>query len=60
MSNRLLSAFPAIRPSRVRWTSSVARSAEKLGWSWGYWQFDGDFIVNDMKASNGSSRSVTP
>jgi endoglucanase len=35
--------------SRVRWTSFVARQAEKLGWSWGYWQFDGDFIVYDMK-----------
>ena len=38
--------------SRVRWTSFVARSAEKLGWSWGYWQFDGDFIVYDMKNQN--------
>lgn len=35
--------------SRVRWTSFVTRHAEKLGWSWGYWQFDGDFIVFDMK-----------
>lgn len=35
--------------SRVRWTSFVVRHAEKLGWSWGYWQFDGDFIVYDMK-----------
>jgi endoglucanase len=35
--------------SRVRWTSFVARHAEELGWSWGYWQFDGDFIVYDMK-----------
>jgi len=35
--------------SRVRWTSFVARQAEKLGWSWAYWQFDGDFIVFDMK-----------
>lgn len=36
--------------SRVRWTSFVTQSAEKLGWSWGYWQFDGDFIVYDMKS----------
>ena len=35
--------------SRVRWTSFVAKSAEKLGWSWAHWQFDGDFIVYDMK-----------
>lgn len=36
-------------PSRVRWTSYVTRAAERLGWSWAYWQFDGDFIVFDMK-----------
>jgi endoglucanase len=35
--------------SRVRYISCVAREAEKRGWSWGYWQFDGDFIVFDMK-----------
>jgi endoglucanase len=35
--------------SRVRWTSFVARQAERLGWSWAYWQFDGDFIVYDVK-----------
>lgn len=35
--------------SRVRWTNFVTRHAEKLGWSWAYWQFDGDFIVRDMK-----------
>lgn len=35
-------------PSRVRWTDSVARTAEKEGWSWAYWQFDSDFIVYDI------------
>jgi endoglucanase len=35
--------------SRARWTSFVARQAEKLGWSWAYWQFDSDFIVYDVK-----------
>jgi endoglucanase len=35
-------------PSRVRWTSFVTREAEKLGWSWAYWQFDSDFIVYDI------------
>jgi len=35
--------------SRVRYTRAVARAAEKHGWSWGYWQFEGDFIVFDMK-----------
>ncbi len=36
-------------PSRTRYIAFVARQAEKRGWSWGYWQFDGDFIVFDMK-----------
>lgn len=35
--------------SRVRYTDSVCRTAEKMGWSWGYWQFDSDFIVFDVK-----------
>jgi endoglucanase len=35
--------------SRVAWTSAVARSAERHGFAWDYWQFDGDFIVYDMK-----------
>ena len=34
--------------SRVRYTSFVARQAEKMGWSWAYWQFDSDFIVYDI------------
>ncbi len=34
--------------SRVRWTDAVARQAEKLGWSWAYWQFDSDFVVYDI------------
>lgn len=36
--------------SRVRYTEFVARTAEGLGWSWAYWQFDGDFILWDMRA----------
>ncbi|MBN1247536.1 MAG: glycoside hydrolase family 5 protein [Anaerolineae bacterium] len=35
-------------PSRVRYTSFMAREAERLGWSWGYWQFDSDFIVYNI------------
>ena len=34
--------------SRVRYTDCVARTAERLGWSWAYWQFDSDFIVYDI------------
>jgi endoglucanase len=34
--------------SRVRYTSFMARQAERLGWSWSYWQFDSDFIVYDI------------
>jgi endoglucanase len=33
---------------RVRYTSAVARAAEKRGWAWTYWQFDGNFIVYDI------------
>jgi len=35
--------------SRVRYTRAVCREAERLGWSWGYWQFDSDFIVFDIQ-----------
>jgi len=35
--------------SRVAWTSAVARSAERHGFAWAYWQFDSDFVVWDMK-----------
>jgi len=34
--------------SRARYTSAVARAAERLGWSWAYWQFDSDFVVYDV------------
>jgi endoglucanase len=34
--------------SRVRYTSSVARTAEQFGFSWAYWQFDSDFVVYDI------------
>jgi len=36
-------------PSRVRYISCVAREAEKRQWSWAHWQFDGDFIVYDIR-----------
>jgi endoglucanase len=36
--------------SRVRWTEFVARQAEKMDWSWGYWQFADNFMVFDMKS----------
>jgi endoglucanase len=34
--------------SRARYTSFVARTAEKFGFCWAYWQFDSDFIVYDI------------
>jgi endoglucanase len=34
--------------SRVKYTAAVARAAERRGWAWAYWQFDGDFIVYDI------------
>lgn len=33
--------------SRLRYLSFMARSAEKRGWSWAYWQFDHDFAGFD-------------
>lgn len=48
-----LGEFGAYEPgdlaSRVRWTECVAREAEKRGWSWAYWQFEGSFFAYDMK-----------
>ncbi len=35
--------------SRVRYTAFVARTAERFGFSWAYWQFDSDFIVYDVE-----------
>jgi endoglucanase len=34
--------------SRARYTAFVARTAERLGFSWAYWQFDSDFIVYNV------------
>jgi endoglucanase len=34
--------------SRARYTAYVARTAEKFGFAWAYWQFDSDFIVYDV------------
>ncbi len=34
--------------SRARYTACVARTAEKYGFSWAYWQFDSDFIVYNI------------
>ncbi|MBS7656389.1 MAG: glycoside hydrolase family 5 protein [Candidatus Bathyarchaeia archaeon] len=42
--------------SRVRYIGFVARQAEKLSWSWAYWQFDSDFIVYDIQ----NDKWVTP
>ena len=30
----------------IQWTDYVARQAEVRNWSWSYWQFDSDFIVD--------------
>ncbi len=35
--------------SRARYTACVARTAEKFGFSWAYWQFDSDFIVYNIE-----------
>jgi endoglucanase len=36
--------------SRVTWTSSVAREAERLGFSWSYWEFAAGFGIFDKDA----------
>jgi endoglucanase len=35
--------------SRVRWTSFVTRQADERAWSWAWWQFDGDFVLYDVR-----------
>lgn len=37
-------------PSRVRWTSFVARLAEQHGFPWAYWEFAAGFGVYDPRA----------
>ena len=36
--------------SRARWTRFVAREAERLGWSWAYWEFAAGFGAYDPRA----------
>ncbi|MCE5267186.1 MAG: glycoside hydrolase family 5 protein [Planctomycetaceae bacterium] len=36
-------------PSRARWAACVAKQAEDLGWSWAWWQFEGNFALYDSK-----------
>ncbi len=36
--------------SRVRWTRFIAREAERLGWSWAYWEFCSGFGAYDPAA----------
>jgi endoglucanase len=37
---------------RVLWTSTVARTAEKYGFAFGYWQFSSDFLLYDFKTQS--------
>jgi len=36
--------------ARARYADCVAREAERLGWSWAWWQFDDNFIVYDIRS----------
>ncbi len=38
--------------ARVRWTDFVTRQAEKRTWSWAWWQFDGDFVLYDVRENH--------
>jgi endoglucanase len=42
----------AAMEDRARWTSTVARTAEKNGFAWAYWQFSSDFVLYDFKAND--------
>jgi endoglucanase len=42
----------AAMADRVLWTSTVARTAEKNGFAWAYWQFSSDFLLYDFKAKD--------
>ncbi|GJD93254.1 glycoside hydrolase family 5 protein [Methylobacterium iners] len=33
--------------ARARYAAHLARTAERLGWPWAYWQFDHDFAIFD-------------
>ncbi len=49
--------------ARVRWTSFVTRQAEKRQWSWAWWQFDGDFVLYDVRRDHWVEpirRALTP
>jgi len=42
----------AAMEDRVLWTSTAARTAEKNGFAWAYWQFSSDFLLYDFKADD--------
>jgi len=42
----------AAMAERVLWTQTVARTAEKNGFAWAYWQFSSDFLLYDFKADD--------
>jgi endoglucanase len=42
----------AAMEDRTVWTSAVARTAEKNGFAWAYWQFSSDFLLYDFKADD--------
>ena len=42
----------AAMEDRVLWTSTVARTAEKYGFAFGYWQFSSDFLLYDFKTQS--------
>lgn len=42
----------AAMDDRVLWTSTVARTAEKYGFAFAYWQFSSDFLLYDFKSQS--------
>ena len=45
--------------SRARWTRFVAREAERLGFSWAYWEFCSGFGAYDPKAHSWRAKLKT-
>lgn len=50
-------------PFRITWTNFVARLADKLGWSWSYWEFSQGFGIYNLDTNEwkeGLYRALIP
>lgn len=44
--------------ARATWIGAVAKTAERFGWAWAYWQFDHDFALFDSATHRWNRRLV--